>query len=250
MRLAGKRIVITGAAGGIGGAAARRFITEGATVGLLDRPGPALSDLERDLGESAFALPCDLTDEQSVISAFAVCAATDPRLDVLYCCAAIQPHAEDGPVESVSLATFQRVLTVNVTGTFLAAKYAMPLLRRSPSASVIVCGSPTGLTMAGGGCDAYATSKGAVHALARAMAADHARDGVRVNILIPGTTRTPLITSLLDDEAIHAELLRGTPLGRLGTPEDTTGMAVFLASDESAFATAATFTVDGGLTQR
>ncbi len=104
--------------------------------------------------------------------------------------------------------------------------------------------------MCGGGCAAYAASKAGMMSLARTVAADYAADGVRANVIVPGTTRTPLIAELLDDPATHAELLSGTPLGRLGAPDDLDGIALFLASDESRFATGATFSVDGGLTQR
>jgi NAD(P)-dependent dehydrogenase (short-subunit alcohol dehydrogenase family) len=249
-RLAGKKTLITGAAGGIGGAAARRFAAEGALVGLLDRPGPGLDAIAAELGAAGLALPTDLTDEASVAAASRTYAERTGGLDVLYCCAAIQPHDEDGPADRVSLATWQRVIAVNLTGVFLSVKHAIGLLRESAGASIILCGSPTGLTMSGGGCDAYAAAKGGVHALGRALAADYAADGIRVNILVPGTTRTPLIEPLLADPERRAELLAGTPLGRLGTAEDTTGLAVYLASDESAFATAATFVVDGGLTRR
>ena len=195
-------------------------------------------------------MPVDVTDETSVAAAFAACEARAAHLDVLYCCAAVQLHGEDGPADGLALSTWQHVLAVNLTGVFLTVKHAIPLLRRSPAASVILCGSPTGMTMTGGGYDAYAASKGGVAALARALAADYAAEGIRVNVLVPGTTRTPLIEPLLEDPRTREELTRGTPLGRLGTPEDTTGLAVFLASDESSFATAATFVVDGGLTRR
>jgi dihydroanticapsin dehydrogenase len=104
--------------------------------------------------------------------------------------------------------------------------------------------------MSGAGNTAYGASKAGMMALARIVAADYANQGVRANIIVPGTTRTPLIEALLADPDIHAELLAGAPIGRIGTPQDLTGIAVFLASDESQYATGATFAVDGGLTIR
>jgi len=145
---------------------------------------------------------------------------------------------------------WNRTLAVNLTGAFLTIKHTIPLLRAAANGSLILCGSPTGLTMSGGGYAAYSASKAGMMSLARTVAADYAADGIRANIIVPGTTRTPLIAALLEDPARRAALLAGTPIGRLGTSEDLTGIAVYLASDESRYATAATFTVDGGLTQR
>jgi NAD(P)-dependent dehydrogenase (short-subunit alcohol dehydrogenase family) len=116
--------------------------------------------------------------------------------------------------------------------------------------SVSNCASPTGLTGSGAGYTAYSSAKGGVFALTRVLAVDYARDGIRVNSVVPGATQTPLIESLLADQKTRSSLIAGTPLGRLGTPEDLTGIAIFLASDESRYATGATFVVDGGVTIR
>lgn len=249
-RLNGKVGVVSGAAGGIGAAAVRAFVAEGARVGLLDRPGAALTRLAEELGKAATALPADVTSEAEVAAAFARWTALHGRADFVYVCAGQQLHDVDGPIAQVSLETWDRVIAVNLTGAFLTVKHAIAALRDAPSGSLILCGSPTGITMCGGGNTAYAASKAGMMALARTVAADYAKDGVRANVIVPGTTETPLIAALLDDDRIRAELIAGTPLGRLGTPEDLSGIAVFLASDESRFATAATFCVDGGLTQR
>jgi NAD(P)-dependent dehydrogenase (short-subunit alcohol dehydrogenase family) len=249
-RLAGKLGVVTGAAGGIGGAAARAFAAEGATVGLLDRLGAGLDKIAAELGDTAIALPADVTSEAEVAAAFATWGRRHDRADFVYICAGQQLHDVDGKAADVSLETWERTIAVNLTGAFLTVKHAMPALCAAGSGSLILCGSPTGLTLSGAGNTAYGASKAGMMALARSVAGDYAADGVRANIIVPGTTRTPLIEPLLNDERIHAELLAGAPIGRLGTPADLTGIAVFLASDESRYATGATFPVDGGLTVR
>jgi NAD(P)-dependent dehydrogenase (short-subunit alcohol dehydrogenase family) len=246
-RLAGKIAVITGAGSGIGRAAARGFVAEGATVGLLDRAAGAVQEAAAELGAASFPLVADVTDERSVQQAFAEVERRYGRLDVLYNCAAIQLLSEDAAVHDLDLAVWNRTLAVNLTGVFLSCKYGVRLMLKSGGGSIINCGSPTGLTGCGAGWDAYSSSKGGVMALTRAMALDYARQGIRVNNVLPGTTQTPLIASLLADPAVRARMEEGEPLGRLGTPEDLVGIAVFLASDESSYATGGNYMVDGGI---
>ncbi len=250
MRLAGKIGLVTGAAGGIGSAAVRAFVAEGATVGLIDVPGAALDWLAGELGEAVTALPADVREEAQVQAAMAGWQARYGGADFLYVCAGRQLHGQDGPVGAVTLETWNATLAANLTGAFLCVKHGIELLCAATSGSLILCGSPTGLTMSGGGYAAYAASKAGMMSLARTTAADYAERGVRANVIVPGTTATPLIETLLADPARHRALLAGSPIGRLGTPQDLTGIAVFLASDESRYATGATFCVDGGLTQR
>jgi NAD(P)-dependent dehydrogenase (short-subunit alcohol dehydrogenase family) len=250
MRLAGKAGIVTGAAGGIGSAAVRAFAAEGATVGLVDRDPAALSELAASLHGAALPLPADVTDEESVAAAVAGWRHHHDRADFVYVCAGQQLHGEDGPAGQVSLDVWYRTLAVNLTGAFLTVKHTIPLLQASANGSLILCGSPTGLTMSGGGYAAYSASKAGMMSLARTVAADYAADGIRANIIVPGTTRTPLIAALLEDPDRRAALLAGAPIGRLGTSDDLTGIALYLASDESRYATAATFCVDGGLTHR
>jgi NAD(P)-dependent dehydrogenase (short-subunit alcohol dehydrogenase family) len=250
MRLAGKVGIISGAAGGIGSAAARAFAAEGGVVGLLDRPGPALDALTSELGESAAALPADITVEAEVERACGQWSARYGRADFAYLCAGVQLHGADGPAAELALDVWARTMAVNLTGAFLTVKHVLPLLMAARESSLVLCGSPTGLTMSGAGYTAYSASKAGMMALARTVAADYAAHGVRANVIVPGTIRTPLIEPLLNDEETRRELESGIPAGRLGTADDLVGAAVFLVSDESRFATGATFAIDGGLTVR
>jgi NAD(P)-dependent dehydrogenase (short-subunit alcohol dehydrogenase family) len=242
--------VITGAASGIGRAAAEAFVSEGAVVGLLDRDEAGLARLVAALGPAAFVLQADVADEASVRNAFEEVRRRHGRLDVLYNCAGIQLHGQDSRAHELPLEVWRRTLDVNLTGMFLCCKHGIALMLEGGHGSVINCASPTGLTGCGAGYTAYSSSKGGIFALTRVLAIDYARDGIRVNSVVPGTTQTPLIEALLADPETRNSLEAGTPLGRLGTPQDLTGIAVFLASDESAFATGATFMVDGGVTIR
>lgn len=249
-RLAGKVGVITGAAGGIGSAAARAFVAQGATVGLLDRAGPQLDLLAAELGAGALSLPADLADPASIDAALGAWAAAHDRADFGYLCAGIQLHGSDGPIGDVGLDTWDATIAVNLTGAFLVVRGLLPLLVRAPSGSLIICGSPTALTFECAGYAAYSASKAGMMALTRSVAVDYAEQGVRANTIIPGPTLTPLISSLVADQEARQRLAARVPAGRIGTPEDLVGIAVFLAGDESRYATGGEFAVDGGMTKR
>jgi NAD(P)-dependent dehydrogenase (short-subunit alcohol dehydrogenase family) len=147
----------------------------------------------------------------------------------------------------VSLDTWEQTLAVNLTGPFLGAKYALPALMQRGGV-VINIASPTGFSGHGAGYTAYATSKGGVTTLTRVIAMDYAQYGIRCNAIVPGATETPLTDEIFADQDVRQSLTKATALGRLGKPADLVGIAVFLASDEAAFATGAHFFVDGGLT--
>lgn len=248
-RLGGKVAAVTGAASGIGQAVARGYIAEGAHVAFLDLDGPRLESIVEELGTAALAVQVDVSHEPSVAAAFAEVDRRLGRLDVLFNCAGVQLHGEDAPVHQLALDVWERTLAINLTGVYLSSKHGIPLMRRSGGGSVINCGSPTGLRGNAAGYDAYSASKGGVMALTRVMAVDYGRDRIRVNNLVPGATLTPLTAAVFDDHTV-ADIAAGTPLGRLAGPEDYVGLAVYLASDESSFATGQTFIVDGGATIR
>jgi NAD(P)-dependent dehydrogenase (short-subunit alcohol dehydrogenase family) len=146
---------------------------------------------------------------------------------------------------------WDRTHQVNLRGVFLTNKHGVRLMMESgDGGSVINTGSPTGLTMSGAGWHAYSSAKAGVMGLTRVMAADLAPHKIRVNGIVPGTINTTLTKPLIDDPETQARLVSLHPIGRIGTPEDMAGIAVFLASDESAFATGAHFFVDGGISVR
>ena len=250
-RLDGKIAVITGAGSGLGQGAARAFVREGAIVGLLDRNAEAVEGTARELGERAFPLVADVSEEASVVAAFDEVRRRHGRLDVLYTCAAVQLIGEDAPVHELDIEVWERTHRVNLRGVYLCCKHGVRLMMESgDGGSVINAGSPTGLTMCGAGWHAYSSSKAGVMALTRIMAADYAPYGIRVNGIVPGTIATTLTRKLVDDPEVRARLESLHPIGRIGTPEDMAGIAVFLASDESSFATGAHFHVDGGISFR
>jgi len=250
-RLEGKVCAITGAASGIARGAARAFVREGAIVGLIDRNEIGLREVASELGDAAVVLPTDVTDESSVEAAFAEMKRRHDRFDVLYTCAAVQLIGEDGPVHELSVDVWDRTHAVNLRGVFLCCKHgARRMIEAGNGGSIINCGSPTGLTMCGADWPAYSSSKAGVMGLTRAMAPDLAKYGIRVNGIVPGTIVTSLTQKLVDDPETRAELERGHPIGRIGSPEDMAGIAVFLASDESSFATGSHFHVDGGISLR
>jgi NAD(P)-dependent dehydrogenase (short-subunit alcohol dehydrogenase family) len=246
-RLTGKVAVVTGAGSGIGRAAARAFAAEGAIVGLLDRNGPAVEEAARELGTSGFALTADVSSEAEVEAAFAVVDRRAGRLDVLYNCAGVELYKQDRRAHELELAIWEKTLAINLTGMFLTCKHGLRLMLRAGGGSIINCGSPTAITGCGAGSEAYSASKGGVMAFTRVLAIDYARDGIRVNSIVPGTIDTPMNAAPLAEPGGMEAMIAGEPIGRLGTPEDLVGIAVYLASDESRFATGGSFFVDGGL---
>jgi len=240
-------VAVTGGGGGLGGAIALDLAACGATVFALDL---AVALERQRFGEGIVPVPVDLTDQAAVQQAYATVASNVRQLDALVASAGIQLHHQDGPLGEVSLETWQRTIDVNLTGAFLSVKHALPLLLAAGTSSVVLIGSPTGLTMSGAGNAAYSASKAGMMALGRTMAADYAAAGLRANVVVPGTMRTPLIEPLLADPQIRAALLAGLPIGRLGEPDDLTGLVRWLVSAESRFATGGFFAVDGGLTAR
>lgn len=250
-RLDGKVTVITGAASGIARAAAGAFVREGAIVGLLDRNAAGLNEVAAELGSNAFPLVADVTDEASVAAAFEQVRQRYDRFDCLYTCAAIQLIGQDAPVHELDTAIWDQTYAINSRGVFLSCKYgARLMIDAGNGGSIINAGSPTGLTMAGAGWSAYSSSKASVMGLTRTMAADLAKYGIRCNSIVPGSITTPLTEVLHNDPVERPKFIAQHPIGRLGLPEDLTGIAVFLASDESSFATGSLFFVDGGLSVR
>jgi NAD(P)-dependent dehydrogenase (short-subunit alcohol dehydrogenase family) len=248
-RLSGKSAVVTGAASGIGRAVATRFVREGARVAFadLDREGAAAAVAALDGGTQAYPLEVDVSDEEAVARAFADVLERAGSVDIAVANAGVQLFGQDAPVGDLELPVWQRTVDVNLTGTFLTVKHAVRSMIGG-GGSIIVTGSPTGMVGGGRGFTAYSTSKAGIHGLTRVAAADYAAAGIRVNAVIPGYTETPLVQAITEDQEARFALLATVPLGRAGTPQDVEGIMVFLASDESLYATGALFVVDGGAT--
>ena len=255
MRLEGKTALVTGGRGGIGRAIAARFAREGAAVYAADLTEQgSLSDGRE--GEGRF-LRMDVTSEESVGAAMARILDEAGRLDVLVNAAGIEIEKT---VEDTSLEEWNRIFAVNVTGMFLASKHALPLMREAAGAdggaSIVNLGSYDGF-IADPGLAAYCATKGAVHALTRAMACDHGPEGIRVNAICPGYVDTPMLQEFFSGEgagvsgATEEDLRQAVrdvhPTRRMGTPDDVAGLALWLASDEARYASGQLWVLDGGL---
>lgn len=242
-RLDEKIALVTGGASGIGEAICRVFAAAGAQVWILDRNGPRAEALAAEL-QQARALACDVTAEEQVRQAIAQL----PRLDVLVNNAGI---GLVGSIAETSSEDFRRLFRVNVEGTYLVTREALPLLLASRGV-VINIGSVAGLIGVRRRF-AYCATKGAVVAMTRQLAVDYPTQ-LRVNCICPGTVDTPFVEDYLEKyhrhekEKVRAELHQRQPLGRMGRPEEIAYLALYLASEESAFMTGSIVTIDGGWT--
>jgi NAD(P)-dependent dehydrogenase (short-subunit alcohol dehydrogenase family) len=249
-RLDNKIAVITGAAGSIGSATARRFVAEGARVVLADLDERPLQELAGQLGgdRHAIAIRTDAADGAQVKRAVDAAAERFGGLDVAFANAGI--FGEVAPIVDYDEATFDRVLAVNVRGPFLLAKHALAAMR--DGGSLIITSSVVGLT-SDPGIVAYATSKHAVVGLMRTAAKEVAARGIRVNTLHPGPVDNAFqhrieVTATGRDEAAATGIFDGMiPLGRHARAEEVAAAALYLACDESAFLTGATIPLDGGM---
>ena len=251
MRLHDKVAIVTGSALGLGRAVAARFAREGATVVAADinegEGAAAVDQLQRD-GLKADFVRTDVSDEREVIRLMKFATEKYGRIDILYNNAAVLCSDREAFAHEISLETWEYVLGVNLRGPFLCSKYAIPSMLNNGGGSIIHTGSPTGLIGCAPKLSAYSVSKGGVAGLTRVMAAAYAPNNIRVNSIVPGTMDTPMNRYILTNEEVREEYRKAVPMKRLGTPADIEGIAVFLASDESAYCTGGTYMCDGGLT--
>ena len=251
MRLADKVSIITGGGGGMGRVAARMFAEHGAKVVVAEygeAAGRETVDQITAAGGQATFVQADVSKEADAKAMIDHAVATYGRLDVLYNNAGIMPEA-DHSVLDTDVATWDRVMAVNVRGVFLGCKYAIPAMEAGGGGSIINIASFVALVGCSVPQDAYTASKGAVLALTKSLAVQFAPRGVRTNAICPGPVETPLLMDWLvkDEEAKRIRLARN-PSGRFGKPEEIVNMAVYLASDESRWTNGASLVVDGGIT--
>jgi len=250
MKLQDRVAVVTGAGSGIGAATARGFAREGARVVVADIDEAAakktVETVER-AGGQAMAVRADVVrgaDNQAVVER---ALATWGRLDIFFANAGVPQWKSD--VEEVEESVFDRIFAVNVKGVWLGAKYALPVMKRQRRGVFLVTASTAGIRPRPGG-QVYASSKGAVITLTKALALEVAPHGVRVVAIAPVATHTPMLPTFMNRQEVDAESLARyvatVPLGRLNQPEDIANTAVFLASDEAGMITGSCVEVDGG----
>ena len=254
MRLKDKVALITGAGSGIGRAAAILFAREGACVAAADISVEAAAETVRSiegLGGHATALSCDVSDSEEAHKMVRSTVDTFGRLDILVNSAGVTSR-NALPEGASPEAVWDKVIDVNLKGTYLASWHAVPEMEKSCGGSIInlasimgLVGYPVGI---GGGFNPYPPSKGGVVQLTRTLAIDSASKSIRVNCLCPGFIATNLTSALTGDPDMLARLEALHPMGRLGRADEVAHAALYLASDESGFVTGAALTVDGGYT--
>lgn len=251
-RLAGRRALVTGAGSGIGAATAALFAHEGAQVGLLGRTVAKLERVATGIradGGECLVLPADVSDETAVQGAVARIVSAWGGLDACVAVAGIEPWDRgDAAVDQLELSIWREVLDVNLTGMFLTCKHAIRAMLDAGGGSLVVTGSPTGMYGTALGQHAYSASKAGCHGLARVMANEYARRGIRVNCVIPGFVDTPITAGVFANPEWLERLTRGIPIGRAGRPEEVAALNLWLCSDEASYAVGGYFMADGGYT--
>lgn len=240
------RALITGAAGGLGLAAATAFGKAGARLLVTDRRAAELDETVRQLVAAGFdvaAHPCDQTSSEAVADFFAVAEAVGG----LHSAFINAGYGRYGALIDIPADQWRRHIDVNLTGGFMMAQGAARLMRRAGSGAIVFNAS----TAANFPCDllgAYASAKAGIAMLSRSMASEFGTYGIRVNTVLPGVIETSMTKSLLDDPATRADVLSETPVGRLGRPDDIADAVVFLCSDASGYITGSELLIDGGQT--
>jgi len=242
MRLKDKVAIVTGGGSGIGKAVAQAFVREGAKVVIAGRDSKKLDRAAVEIGADCLAVSADVSSAGSVEKLVSATRDRFKQINVLVNNAAV---LLPGTAESLSEEAFDQTFSINVRGLWLLSRAVLPHMRAAGGGSIVNIASV--LSMVGArNRVAYAASKGAVMAMTKAMALDHAAENIRVNCICPGIVATEMVARFNLDENARRQREAMHPMGRFGQPEDVASTAVFLASDESGWTTGSVITVDGG----
>ena len=243
-RFSDKVAFVTGAASGIGRATAVAFATEGARVAILDLTGDALAetaDAVRNAGAEALVIACDVSQPEQVEAAIGQVVETFGRLDIAFNNAGVENKA--APVAEIELDEWDRILDINLRGTFVCMKHELAQMVRQGSGVIVNTSSGAGVRGVAGGAS-YAASKHAIIGLTKSAALDYAKQNIRVNAILPGNIETPMMDRFTNGDIQKAIDLE--PVGRLGKPEEIANAVLWMSADLGGFVTGAAISVDGG----
>jgi NAD(P)-dependent dehydrogenase (short-subunit alcohol dehydrogenase family) len=244
MRLQNRHLVVTGGASGIGRTTVESFLCEGAKVAIFDIDAKGMQDLAQP--GRCWALACDVRDEQQVLQAMAAAAEAMGGVDGVVNCAGV---ANGLPFEETDFASWKAQIDTNLSGTFLVCKAATAWMRKAGAGTIVNLASAQALLPTGSS-SSYTASKGGVVAFSKTIAFELATKGIRVNVVCPGTTETPMVSAVLkaNPDAVNRNLA-AVPMGRLAQPQEIADLIVFLTGPESAFVTGTAIAADGGRTR-